>query len=105
MSDRSDLLVEIEVTLNAGNSYSYYSDWFDSGDIDKVAVIWSFSGGGGIGPAIQQSTDKSSIIQTLSPSGQGAEFQIVSRYFRLALSVSSGYDGSVLKSAMRVVGS
>lgn len=106
MSQRTDLLVEGQVTLNTTGPFSgaWISDWFDSGDVTRIAVLWSsnVSSSGfcevifgddnptGGPPALWHGRAATSIS-----AGVVTELTVPTRYFRVYIGGSDTYYATV----------
>ncbi len=96
MSQRADLVIEDDVVLNAGNSYTYTSEWVDSGDIDKIRSCSPFT------LAVQESIDQTNILNTATLTND-VDYNISARYFRVTFVGASFEDGYHVRASVRAI--
>lgn len=96
MANRSDLLSEVDTTIDANGDY--IGPWIDSGQVQTVRVIYTDLG---IAPAIEESADQANVIRGIGLTN-GANVNITARYFRLKVDGSSGYAGQAFRAVIRV---
>lgn len=95
MTQRVDLLAEIDTTLDAAGDYT--GDWIDSGGVNTIRVLYSAIGTQGL---IQESADQVSALSSPVPAGYG-ELPLTARYFRFT--VDGGTANAALRATIRAV--
>lgn len=104
MAARSDLLLEVNTTLDGSGAYT--SDWFDSGDVEAVTVVWYFGGSSIPGVGLDEGLDgtaalwEASFPQSAGHYGSGT-LAVAARFFRL--SVAGGQSGTAFAASLRAV--
>lgn len=95
---RTDLPVEVSVTLDASGNYQ--SPWVDSGEVHSVRFVYSFSGTPAPTVEIEQSMDGTTVTASgASSSSDGQQF-IAARYFRI--SAYGGGANAAFRASVRV---
>jgi hypothetical protein len=98
LPSRSDLLAEVDTTLDATGAYS--GTWFDSTGTLSARFLYFFTNN----PAPQVLIEESSDMTNFLASDQllnGASFQVTARYFRIT--ASGGAPGATFRFAIRRV--
>lgn len=93
MSVRSDLIVEVDTTLDGGGLY--VGDWIDSGGIQRLRGVVQ---GGSL--SIDESSDQSVVLRTVALA-DGDEMSVTARYFRM---VGTGSPSAAFRAVFRVAG-
>ena len=81
MAQRSDILFEIDTTLDGSGNYT--GPWIESSGIHTVILTFTEGLGGGSGyPKFHLSADATNVIRSIESVGPGGEYKIPTRYFR-----------------------
>lgn len=99
MANRSDLLLEVDTTLDANGDY--IGDWIDTGGVGSIRVVFSLPSG--YYPVIQHSADASNVISSDVINPSNTIIGLAARYFRFAADLSAGNAGLTVRASIRAV--
>ena len=100
MAQRSDILLEVDTTLDGSGNYT--GPWIEAAEIHTVVAVWTDGIGGSSGyPKFNLSADSSNVIRSLESISPFTEYKIPARYFRFQ--VSGGTANAVLRLSIKAV--
>jgi hypothetical protein len=100
MAQRSDLLFEVDTTLDGSGNYT--SPWIESAEVHSVVAVWTDGVGGSSGyPKFNLSADATNVIRSVESLGVFGEYKIPARYFRFQ--ISGGTANATLRVSIKAL--
>lgn len=100
MAKRSDILFEVDTTLDGGGNYA--GPWVDASEIHSVILTFTEGLGGASGyPKLRLSSDTTNIIRSIENVSPNTEYLIPSRYFDFQ--ISAGTANATLRLSIKAL--